>query len=85
MWFVRVCDLVCYSVLCIDVNMSLCLGSTGAASSTDPDPVLEVMSKLIKEFTDVTQCTDVDVCRKYIELGQMDLNRAVEAYIDTMS
>jgi len=65
--------------------MSLWLVGTGAALSTDPDPVLEVMSKLIKEFKDVTQCTDVEVCRKYIELGQMDLNRAVEAYIDATS
>lgn len=67
------------------MNLLLCVGSTSAASSTEPDPVAEVMSKLIKEFRDVTECTDVEVCRKYIELGQMDLNRAVEAYIDAMS
>jgi len=65
--------------------MTLLLGTAGAASSTDQDPVLEVMSRLIEEFKDVTQCTDVNVCRKYIELGQMDLNRAIEAYIDAMS
>jgi len=67
------------------VNLLLWLGGSSAASSTDPDPVAEVMSKLIKEFRDVTLCTDVELCRKYIELGQMDLNRAVEAYIDAMS
>lgn len=60
-------------------------GGASNAPSAEPDPVIEVMSQLIKEFTDVTQCTDVEVCRKYIELGQMDLNRAVEAYIDAMS
>lgn len=52
---------------------------------TEPDPVSEVMSQLIKDFKDVTLCTDDDVCRKYIELGKMDLNRAVAAYIDTTS
>jgi len=43
------------------------------------------MSRLIQEFKDVTQCSDDEVCRKYIELGQMDLNRAIEAYIDAIS
>ena len=62
------------------------LGATaGSASSADQDPVLEVMSKLIQEFKDVTQCTDIELCRQYIELGQMDLNRAVDAYIEAMS
>ena len=54
-------------------------------SSAEPDPVDQVMSKLIQEFADVTQCSDVDVCRQYIEIGQMDLNRAVEAFIDELS
>lgn len=67
------------------MNLLLYIGGTSTASSTEPDPVAEVMSKLIKEFRDVTECSDVEVCRKYIELGQMDLNRAVEAYIDAMS
>jgi len=68
--------------------VSLWLGGASAAPpspSIDLDPVSEVMSKLIVEFKDVTQCTDDDVCRTYIELGQMDLNRAIEAYIDAMS
>jgi len=59
--------------------------AAGCASSADQDPVLEVMSKLIQEFKDVTHCTDDELCRQYIELGQMDLNRAVDAYIDAMS
>ena len=68
--------------------MPLWLGDASAALSTDStelDPVSEVMSQLMLEFKDVTQCTDDDVCRKYIELSQMDLNRAIEAYIDAMS
>lgn len=73
------------TVIVAMLSLSLWLDMTSAASSTEPDPVLEVMSKLINEFNDVTQCNDVEVCRKYIELGQMDLNRAVEAYIDAMS
>jgi len=63
----------------------LCLGGASASALTEPDPVSEVMSQLIKDFKDVTLCTDDDVCRKYIELGKMDLNRAVAAYIDTTS
>jgi len=64
----------------------LLLGSAAAAgSSDDVDPVSQVMTKLIQEFRDVTQCADVDVCRQYIELAQMDLNRAVASYIDAMS
>ena len=59
--------------------------ASGSASSADQDPVLEVMSKLIQDFKDVTQCTDIELCRQYIELGQMDLNRAVDAYIDATS
>lgn len=49
------------------------------------DPVSEVMKKLIQEFKDITQCTDTVLCQRYIELGNMDLNRAVEAYIDSTS
>jgi len=65
--------------------LSLLLGGASAASSIELDPVSEVMSALMIEFKAVTQCTDDDVCRTYIELGQMDLNRAVDAYIHTMS
>jgi len=43
------------------------------------------MAQLIQEFRDVTQCTDVEVCRQYIELAQMDLNRAIASYIDATS
>ena len=73
--------------------ISLLLGGDGAAQltkpdpvfETEPDPVSEVMSALMEEFKAVTLCDDDDVCRTYIELGQMDLNQAIEAYIHTMS
>jgi len=72
---------------CDGVNLWSTGGASAAAaaSSTDEDPVSEVMSRLIKDFKDVTHCNDDEECRKYIEMAQMDLNRAIELYIDTMS
>jgi hypothetical protein len=57
--------------------------SASAAAAAD-DPVSDVMSQLIAEFSNITRCENVAVCRQYIEHNQMDLNRAIEAYIDAM-
>ena len=70
--------------VCVCVTMSLA-GTSASWSTAELDPVSEVMSELMREFKDVTRCTDDAVCRKFIELGQMDLNCAVAAYIDAMS
>jgi len=73
-----------FVISCVCVTMSLA-GTSASSSTAELDPVSEVMSELMREFKDVTRCTDDAVCRKFIELGQMDLNCAVAAYIDAMS
>ena len=56
----------------------------GDADDDGDDPVSEVMSKLIKEFQDVTACTDVSTCKRYIEMCNMDLRQACNTYFDAL-